>query len=135
MKIYRGYEFIKAIQENKIKSNTKFKATSEDGVLSTIVRFDGVDIVYYDNNENIFNDWFLIRILNSTFTEIEENEEIKELDNMELINAKPKVNERKINEIVRAVNKINKQLEEQETEDIDTVERGLNKMFKEREEK
>lgn len=79
MKIYRGYEFIKAIQENKIKSNTKFKATSEDGVLSTIVRFDGVDIVYYDNNENIFNDWFLIRILNSTFTEIEENEEIEEL--------------------------------------------------------
>ena len=129
MKIYRGYEFIKAIQENKIKSNTKFKATSEDRVLSTIVRFDGVDIVYYDNNENIFNDWFLIRILNSTFTEIEENEEIKELDNMELINAKPEVNARKINEIVRAVNKLNKQLEEQETEDIETVERELNKMF------
>lgn len=35
----------------------------------------------------------------------------------------------KINELVRAVNKINKQLEEQETEDIDTVERELNKMF------
>lgn len=35
----------------------------------------------------------------------------------------------KINELVREVNKINKQLEEQETEDIDTVERKLNKMF------
>lgn len=35
----------------------------------------------------------------------------------------------KLNEVIRAVNKINKQLEEQETEDIDTVERELNKMF------
>lgn len=35
----------------------------------------------------------------------------------------------KINELVREVNKIKKQLEEQETEDIDTVERELNKMF------
>ena len=60
---------------------------------------------------------------------IEENKEIKELDDLELINARPEVNARKINELVRAVNKINKQLEEQETEDIDTVERELNKMF------
>ena len=117
MKIYKGYEFIKAIQENKIKSNTKFKATSKDGALNTIVRFDGVDIVYYDNNENIFNDWFLIRILNSTFTEIEENEEIKELQitesNTEIIDDFVIDNRRKINELVRAVNKLNKEREEQ----------------------
>ena len=42
---------------------------------------------------------------------------------------------KKINELVQAVNKINKQLEEQETEDIETAERELNKIFKEREEK
>lgn len=60
---------------------------------------------------------------------IEANKEIEELDNMELINARPEVNAIKINELVRTVNKINKQLEEQETEDIDTVERELNKMF------
>ena len=40
---------------------------------------------------------------------------------------------KKINELVQAVNKINKQLEEQETEDIETAERELNKIFKERE--
>ena len=62
---------------------------------------------------------------------IEENKEIEELDNMELINARPEVNAIKINELVRAVNKIKKQLEEQQTEDIDTVERELNKMFQE----
>ena len=42
---------------------------------------------------------------------------------------------KKINELVQAVNKINKQLEEQETEDIETAERELNKIFKERGEK
>ena len=60
---------------------------------------------------------------------IEENKEIEELDEMQTINARPEVNAKKINELVRAVNKINKQLEEQATEDIDTVERELNKMF------
>lgn len=75
MKTYTGYEFIKAIQEGKIESDIKFKFTSNANI-DTVVRFDGVDIVYYENNRNIFNDWFLVTILNSTFKEIEENEEI-----------------------------------------------------------
>ena len=136
MKIYKGYEFIKAIQEDKIKSNTKYKAISKDESLDAIVRFDGVDIVYYDNNRNIFSDCFLTTIINSTFTEIEEeNKEIKELDEMQIMNARPELDAIKINELVQAVNKINKQLEEQETEDIETAERELNKIFKERGEK
>ena len=63
---------------------------------------------------------------------IEENKEIKELDEMQIINARPELNAIKINELVQAVNKINKQLEEQETEDIEIAERELNKIFKER---
>ena len=43
---------------------------------------------------------------------IEENKEIEELDNTELTNARPEVNAIKINELVRAVNKINKEREE-----------------------
>ena len=43
---------------------------------------------------------------------IEENKEIKELDEMQIINARPELNAIKINELVQAVNKINKQLEE-----------------------
>ena len=76
MKIYTGYEFIKAIQEGKIESDIKFKFTNNANI-DTIVRFDGVDIVYYENNENIFNDWFLTTILDCTFTEIEEKEDIE----------------------------------------------------------
>ena len=87
MKIYEGYKFIKAIQEDKIKSDTKFKAINKDKGLNAIVRFDGVDIVYYDNNRNIFSDYFLTTIINSTFTEIEkEKEKIEEkLDWEEII--------------------------------------------------
>lgn len=59
----------------------------------------------------------------------EENKEIEELDEMQIINARPEVNAEKINELVRAVNKINKKLEEQETEDIEKVEIELNKIF------
>lgn len=40
---------------------------------------------------------------------IEENKEIEELDNMELINARPEVNAIKINELVRAINKLIKE--------------------------
>ena len=66
---------------------------------------------------------------------IEENKEIEELHILDEGDSKKALYEYcskiliKQNELVRAVNKINKQLEEQETEDIDTVERELNKMF------
>ena len=57
---------------------------------------------------------------------IEEKKEIEELK-ADAYTSPDVLN--KINEVIRAVKKINKQLEEQETEDIDTVERELNKMF------
>ena len=69
---------------------------------------------------------------------IEENKEIEELNNtnynceemsIEETNCYNNLIRTKLNEVIRAVNKLNKQLEEQETEDIDTVERELNKMF------
>lgn len=126
----KGYELIKEITERKIKDNTTIKVKMGNTYKATL------------KYENLMLKWesgdFDTSILCSTeadFEVIEENKEIKELDNMQLINARPEVNAIKINELVRAVNKINKQLKEQETEDIDTVERELNKMFQEREEK
>ena len=78
-------------------------------------------------------------ILNDEVEVIEENKEIEELnkisyDEFKYTDTKHRfdltnIEYDKINELVRAVNKINKQLEKQETEDIDTVERELNKMF------
>lgn len=55
---------------------------------------------------------FIRDLLKAEVEVIEENKEIEELDNMELINARPEVNAKKINELVRAVNKLNKEREE-----------------------
>ena len=51
-------------------------------------------------------------ILNNEVEVIEENKEIEELDEMQIINARPGINAMKINELVRAVNKLNKEREE-----------------------
>lgn len=84
----KGYELIKAIQENKIDSDVKFKVTNTDKTLDTIVRFDGVDIVYYDSGINIFDNWFLTTILDSDFEIIEEKKELEEkLDWKEIIDS------------------------------------------------
>ena len=98
------------------------------------------EIFEYDEGCNLYKalneDCFLIQnyltCVEKLYEEveaIEENKKIEELDEIQIINARPEVNAIKINELVRAVNKINKQLEEQKTEDIETVERELNKMF------
>ena len=121
----KGYELIKAIQENKIDSDVKFKVTNTDKTLDTIVRFDGVDIVYYDSGISIFDKWFLTTILDSDFEIIEENKEIEELgfieetveycDGTGYTNTEPASAidmHKKINELVREVNKMNKEREE-----------------------
>ena len=86
----------------------------------------------YDNRLNLYKipkkDYFLISNYlncverldievevieeNKEIEVIEENKEIEELDNMELINARPEVNAIKINELIRAVNRLNKEREE-----------------------
>ena len=77
----------------------------------------------YDNRLNLYKipkkDYFLIsnylncvERLDIEVEVIEENKEIEELDNMELINARPEVNAIKINELIRAVNRLNKEREE-----------------------
>ena len=55
---------------------------------------------------------FISELLRAEVEVIEENKEIEELDEMQIINARPEINAKKINELVRAVNKINKKLEE-----------------------
>lgn len=126
----KGYELIKAITERKLKNNTTIKVKMGNAYKATL-KYENLMLKWESGDF----DTSILCSAEADFEVIEENKEIKELDNMQLINARPEVNAIKINELVRAVNKINKQLEEQETEDIDTVERELNKMFKEREER
>lgn len=130
----KGYELIKAITERKIKNNTTIKVKMGNAYKATL------------KYENLMLKWesgdFDTSILCSTeanFEVIEENKEIKELNKISYNEFKytdtkhrfdlTNIEYDKINELVREVNKIKKQLEEQETEDIDTVERELNKMF------
>ena len=83
---------------------------------------------------------FIQDLLKAEVEVIEENKEIEELhilDEGESNEALYKYCSKlllKQNELIRAVNKIKKHIEESETEDIDTTERQLNKMFKERDE-
>lgn len=130
----KGYELIKAITERKIKDKTIIKVKMGSTYKATL------------KYENLMLKWesgdFDTSILCSTeanFEVIEENKEIKELNKISYNEFKytdtkhrfdlTNIEYDKINELVREVNKIKKQLEEQETEDIDTVERELNKMF------
>ena len=103
----KGYELIKAITERTIKNNTTIKVKMGNAYKATL------------KYENLMLKWesgdFDTSILCSEeadFEVIEENKETEELDNMELINARPEVNAIKINELVRAVNKLNKEREE-----------------------
>ena len=91
------------------------------------------DIYKFNKNKGIYestlynlNVYYIDLILNDEVEVIEEKKEIEELK-ADAYTSPDVLN--KINEVIRAVKKINKQLEEQETEDIDTVERELNKMF------
>ena len=120
----KGYELIKAITERILKNNTTIKVKMGNTYKATL-KYENLMLKWKSGDF----DTSILCSAEANFEVIEENKEIEELDNMELINARPEVNAIKINELVRAVNKIKKQLEEQETEDIDTVERELNKMF------
>ena len=139
----KGYELIKEITERKIKNNTKIKVKIGDTYKATL-KYENLMLKWKSGDF----DTSILCSAEANFEVIEENKEIEELKELNKISYNEfkytdtkhrfdltNIEYDKINELVREVNKINRQLEEQETEDIDTVERELNKMFKEREEK
>ena len=106
----KGYELIKAITERKIKNNTTIKVKMGNTYKATL------------KHENLMLKWesgdFDTSILCSAeadFEVIEENKEIKEIPN-EIMNDDWRyyvpIFYNKINELVRAVNKLNKEREE-----------------------
>ena len=106
----KGYELIKTITERKIKNNTTIKVKMGNAYKATL------------KYENLMLKWesgdFDTSILCSTeadFEVIEENKEIKEIPN-EIMNDDWRyyvpIFYNKINELVRAVNKLNKEREE-----------------------
>ena len=134
----KGYELLKAISDGEIKNGTKIEIKGrfrgdlegsyfiydEGSFVFPIYKPDGTE--YYGNVE-------LHDLINFSFEVIEEKKEIEELTDDDIYDFNHVA--LKVNELVKEVNKINRQLEIQEIEDIDALERQLNKMFKEREEK
>ena len=131
---------------NKINNNEEVpeKVKFDD----TIFEYDKRQEEYNHQKDNGLYETLLYRVMSTHFidvllrAEVEVIEENKQIEELEISELDRKVmaafiikNREKINELVRAVNKINKQLEEQEAGNMDEMERQLNKMFKEREEK
>ena len=142
----KGYELLKAISDREIKDGAKIEIKgrfSGDLKGSYFIYSEGhFRFPIYKPNGIKYSDSLEVHdLINFNFEVIEENKEIKELgeyfDSTEELNDRALAieNRIKINEIIREINKIKKQLEEQETEDIETAERELNKIFKERGEK
>lgn len=125
----KSNELFEEIHCGRIKEGTKIKVIDElTGNCISKIEYKNQRLNWISGE---FDTSFLCNI-DIDFEVIEENKEIEELPN-ELIRDDWTYHtikfHNKINELVQAVNKINKQLEEQEIEDIDTVERELNKMF------
>ena len=104
---------------NKINNNEKVpeKVKYED----TIFEYNEKQREYNHKKDNGYYETLLYRVMTTHFIDvllraevevIEEKKEIEELDEMQIINARPEVNAEKINELIRAVNKINKEREE-----------------------
>ena len=104
---------------NKINNNEEVpEKVKYEGI---IFEYDKSQKEYNHKKDNGYYETLLYRVMTTHFIDvllradvevIEENKEIKELDDLELINARPEVNARKINELVQTVNKLNKEREE-----------------------
>ena len=105
----KSNELFEQIHSRQIKDNTKISVINElTGNCITEIEYKNQRLNWISGE---FDTSFLCDI-DIEFEVIEKNKEIEELDNMELINARPEVNAKKINELVRAVNKLNKEREE-----------------------
>lgn len=106
MKKYKGYELIKAITNGEIKEGTEFLIKNK-----TKVYYDGRILRYKETycgivpNTEIGMSW-----LTEEFELIEENKEIEKLNDNDTYDYNHVA--LKINELVRAVNRINKEREE-----------------------
>lgn len=134
----KGYELIKEMPNMKL--GTKIRRI-KDGQMYKLQKVECKKERKFSRvgNKKGIERFMTYENMHKDFEVIEENKEIKELNKISYNEFKytdtkhrfdlTNIEYDKINELVREVNKIKKQLEEQETEDIDIVERELNKMF------
>lgn len=137
----KGYELLKAISDGEIKNGTKIEIKGrfrgdlegsyfiydEGSFVFPIYKPDGTE--YYGNVE-------LHDLINFSFKVIEENKEIEELHILDEGNSNKSLYEYcsriliKQNELIRAVNKINKDLEKGQTLNIEIDEETISNAIK-----
>ena len=106
----KGYELIKAITERKIKNNTKIKVKMGSAYKATL-KYENFMLKWESGDF----DTSILCSAEADFKVIEENKEIEELKTLSPQSETYKSvvdNREKINELVRAVNKLNKEREE-----------------------
>ena len=110
---------------NKINNNEEVpeKVKYEDTIFE--YNKEQKDYIHKKDKDGWVSETLLFKVMDTHFIDvllraevevIEENKEIEELDEMQIINARPEINAKKINELVRAVNKLNKEREENKNE-------------------
>ena len=105
----KGYELIKAITERKIKDNTTIKVKIGDTYKATL-KYENLMLKWQSGDF----DTSILCSAEADFEVIEEKKEIEELHEYKNIGYSEcdiKTNREKLNEVIRAVNKINKERE------------------------
>lgn len=124
----KGYELIKAITERKIKNNTKIKVKMGSTYKATL-KYENLMLKWESGDF----DTSILCSAEADFKVIEEKKEIEELHEYKNIGYSEcdiKTNREKLNEVIRAVNKINKDLEKGQTLNIEIDEETISNAIK-----
>ena len=107
-KAYKGHELLKEIANGNIKEGTQFKNLNENPM------YDNRNIYVYKNNNLIgrFGGMNIIAILNDDFEIIEEEQEIdiQGIEELSDYNNGIGQNRDKINELIKAIKQLDKQI-------------------------
>ena len=108
---YKGYELIKAISDKEIKDKTKIEVHSLQDNIIAVIEYSNKRLEWRTgefDTSYLFNEDYYFRVLEDNTEEIEELE-ITEIVQNRLVK-EIKENREKINELVKAINSIRKDL-------------------------
>ena len=108
---YKGYELIKAISDKEIKDKTKIEVHSLQDNTIAVIEYSNKRLEWRTgefDTSYLFNEDYYFRVLEDNTEEIEELE-ITEIVQNRLVK-EIKENREKINELVKAINSIRKDL-------------------------